>query len=226
MRWIFITLVFGNLLLLAYFWQEQNRLAPIVASSVELPRGGKTLQLVKELDYALPSITKVKREEKRTPLCYVAGPYSEIASADNLLVRAKSLSFSGKVNVIEVVGNEPSEYWVFVPPRMSREAAMRTLRELQQQKIDSYVITQGDLAEGISIGLFRNKESAYGLQERISSMSIPAEVKVINKNTNEYWVEINETTQLNEALRLRIQAADEGVSWELVECSPVSALEE
>lgn len=219
MRWIFITLVFGNLLLLAYFWQQQNTLEPVAVAALELPRSGKTIQLVKELDKTLPNINTAANKTKRAQLCYVAGPYVEAENADNLLLRAKSLGFSGKVNVIEVLGSEPSEYWVYVPPRVSREAAMRTLRELQQRKIDSYIITQGELAEGISIGLFRNKESAYGLQERISGLSVPAEVKVINKDTKEYWVEINETTQLNEALREKIQANDTDMRWELLECS-------
>lgn len=219
MRWIFITLVFGNLLLLAYFWQQQNSIEPAVVAAVELPRADKTIRLVKELDKSLPSVNTTKTSTKRAQLCYVAGPYNEGAAANNLLSRAKSLGFTGQVNIIEIVSDEPSEYWVYVPPRNSREAALRTLRELQQRKIDSYIITQGELAEGVSIGLFRNKDSAYGLQKKINALSIPVEVKVINKNTNEHWVEINETTQLNEALREKIQGVDVDVRWELVECS-------
>ncbi len=219
MRWIFITLVFGNLLLLAYFWQQQNRLEPAAVAALDLPRAGKSIQLVKELDKTLPSIAATANQTKRAQLCYVAGPYADAENADNLLSRARALGFSGKINIIEVTGSEPSEYWVYVPPRVSREAALRTLRELQQRKIDSYIITQGDLAEGVSVGLFRNKESAYGLQERISALSVPAEVKVINKDTKEHWVEVNETSQLSEALRERIQANDTDMRWELVECS-------
>ena len=219
MRWIFITLVFGNLLLLAYFWQQQNSLEPAVVTAVELPRGGNTIQLVKELDKSLPPVNAAVTKAKRAQLCYVAGPYKEAEGADNLLSRARALGFSGKVNVVEVKGSEPSEYWVYVPPRVSREVAMRTLRELHQRKIDSYIITQGELAEGISVGLFRNNDSAYGLQERISALSIPAEVRVINKDTKEYWVEIKETSQLNEALRERIQSSDVNMRWELLECS-------
>lgn len=222
MRWIFITLVFGNLLLLAYFWQQQNTLEPAVAAAVELPRGGKAIKLVKELEQPLPSVSQIDNKVKRAQLCYVAGPYVELEGAENLLSRAKSLGFSGKVNTLVVVGNEPSEYWVHVPPRISREAAMRTLRELQKRNVDSYIITQGEMAEGISIGLFRNKDSAYGLQERISAWSVPAEVKVINKDTKEYWAEIVETSQLNESLRERILASDTDIRWELVECSAAS----
>lgn len=219
MRWIFITLVFGNLLLLAYFWQQQNTMTPAVETAIELPKGGKTIQLVKELDYTLPSIEKKAVTPKRAALCYVAGPYNEAENATNLLSRAVALGFNGKTKALEVVSDEPSEYWVHVPPRKSREEAMRTLRQLHQKKIDSYVITQGEMADGISVGLFRNKDSAYGLQDQIKSLAIPAEVRVINKNTTEYWVEIVETAQLNEALRTRIQAQDQKMRWELVECS-------
>lgn len=219
MRWIFLTLVFGNLLLLTFFWQQQNTVEPTEVTAVELPSEGKTIQLVNELDKTLPSNQQDKKKVKRAQLCYVAGPYADTEQASHLLSRAKSLGFSASINTVEVAGDEPSEYWVYVPPMVSREVAMRTLRELQQRKIDSYIITQGELAEGISIGLFRNKGSAYGLQERIKALSIPVEVRVINKDTQEYWVEIKETSQLNEALRKKIRAKDVNIAWELVECS-------
>src|SRR5690554_6355725 len=194
-------------------------MTPAVETAIELPKGGKTIQLVKELDYTLPSIEKKAVTPKRAAVCYVAGPYNEADNATNLLSGAVALGFNGKTKALEVVSDEPSEYWVRVSPRTSREAVMRTLIQLHQKKIDSCLVTQGELADGISVGLFRNKDSAYGLQDQIKSLAIPAEVRVINKNTTEYWVEIIETAQLNEALRTRIQAQDQKMRWELVECS-------
>ena len=41
MRWIFLTLVFGNLLLLTYFWQQQGTPAVAPSAAVDLPIGGK-----------------------------------------------------------------------------------------------------------------------------------------------------------------------------------------
>lgn len=219
MRWIFLTLVFGNLLLLALFWQQQNKteLAPVAA--LEIPGNSRQLQLVQELPEPLPpAVPRQEGSAERAPLCYVAGPFSDELDARHLLARAEALSLSGSINNVEIPGDEPVEYWVYVPPRASREEALRILRELQQRSYDSYIITQGDLAEGVSLGLFRNKDSAYGLQKAIERYDIPVEVKVVTKGRREYWVQILEVAQLNERMRERIQAGDTRVTWELVEC--------
>ena len=89
---------------------------------------------------------------------------------------------------------------------------------VQKRKIDSYIITQGELAEGVSLGLFRNKSSASGLRKKVESFDIPAEIKTMHKSKREYWVEIAQVSQLNEKMRERIRAGDEGVIWQLVAC--------
>lgn len=219
MRWIFLTLVFGNLLLLGYFWQQQNS-TPIAAAvaPLDVPSGGKQLQLVSELAQPLPASRVQKTAQGRAALCYVAGPFTDEIDAKHLQARAQALGFSGRLNAVEISSDEPAEYWVYVPPRASREAALRTLRELQNRKFDSYIITQGELAEGVSLGLFRNQERAYGLQKNVAAFDIPVEVRVVNKTTREHWVEIVETAQLNEPMRDRIRASDSFIRWELVEC--------
>lgn len=219
MRWIFLTLVFGNLLLLALFWQQQNRTELIPVAALELPAQGRQIQLVQEVPEPLPAASaRAAANGERAPLCYMAGPYADELDARHLLARAAALSFSGRINTVEIATGEPAEYWVLVPPRASRAEAMRVLRELQQRSYDSYIVTQGELAEAVSLGLFRNKESAYRLQKTIEGYDIPAEVRVMNKASREYWVEIREVAQLNERMRMRIQAGDSNIGWELVEC--------
>ena len=48
-----------------------------------------------------------------------------------------------------------------------RQASLRQLRELQSRNIDSYIITVGDLANGISLGIFSRKDSAEGVVARL-----------------------------------------------------------
>ena len=220
MHWIFITLVTLNLLVLAYFWQnkqpETSNNAPV---AVDIGAAGKQLKLVKELAEPLAVVAKATPPpSSRAQLCYNAGPFAEEQDAKNLLARANALSFTGQINTVAVAANKPSEYWVYITPRISRDEALRTLRELQQRKLDSYIITQGELAEGVSLGLFRNKESAYSLQKQVRNYGLPAEVRVINESMNEYWVEIKESAQLSEALRERIQAGKADMRWEMLEC--------
>ena len=219
MRWIFFTLVFGNLLLLATFWQKQGEVNAAPPGAMEIPGSVKRLQLVSEAGDSLQPAAPRATSDHRDSLCYVAGPYADELDARHLLARVTALSLHGRINIVEIASGEPSEYWVHVPPRATREEALRTLKELQKRKFDSYIITQGDLAEGVSLGLSRNKESAYGLQKDVESSGIPVEVLVVTKSVREYWVEVIEVSQLNERMRERIQAGDKEISWELVECS-------
>lgn len=218
MRWIFITLVFGNLLLLAFYWQKQDRMGVATVTALDIPSESRQLQLVTELPAPLPELRERRVQNGRPVLCYVAGPFAEELDARHLLARSSALGFSGTISYLDVAGDQPMEYWVYVPPRASREESMRVLRELQTRKIDSYIITQGDLNEGVSIGLFRNRESAYGLQKRVEGFGVPVVVKEMNNSRREFWVQLKEVSQLSERMRERIQASDERIGWQLVEC--------
>ena len=59
------------------------------------------------------------------------------------------------------------DYWVYLAPLASRQASLRQLKELQARKIDSYIITQGDLANGISLGIFPRSDSVKPLLRAI-----------------------------------------------------------
>lgn len=220
MRWIFITLVFINLLLLAYFWQEKSMLvSEPPQATIELSSKAKTLTLLSELNTPLAKTkASTRANQQRSNLCYAIGAFSDQQQAGHLLTRAAALGFNGSINEVTLKSDKPSEYWVYVPPRMSREEALRTLRELQKRKYDSYIITQGDMAEGVSLGLFRSKDSAYGLQDQVKKAGIDVEVKVMNETSSEYWVEIRESAQLSEPMRERIQANETDLRWEMVEC--------
>lgn len=219
MRWIFIFLVFINLLILVYFWQQQNDTELASAAVVEVPSKAKTLTLLSELSKPLAAKAQAKAAQpQRNNLCYAIGPFVEQQSATHLLTRAAALGFSGKLNTVQLESDKPKEYWVYVLPRASREEALRTLRALQSRNYDSYIITQGEMAEGISLGLFRNKEAAYGLRESVSKLDLPTAVRVMNETVDEYWVEIRESAQLSTEIRERIQAQETELRWEMIEC--------
>lgn len=216
MRWIFITLTFINLLALAYFWQSQET-EVVQQQPLDLVQQGKNIVLISELSEAPARIAK-SANSNRSELCYMAGPFEEQIDGRHVLARAAALGFNGQLKEVKVDTDKPAEYWVYVPPRPSREQALSTLRELQKRNYDSYIITQGEMSEGVSLGLFRNKDSAYGLQKKVQATGIDVEVKVVNESTNEYWVEIKETAQLSESMRNKIKANDAELRWEMVEC--------
>ena len=229
MRWIFFALVFANLLLLAVFWQQQTlEQAPMIAE-FEVSDSSKHIQLISELEQPLVAVVEQAGEgQVRAPSCYVAGPYADEIDERHLMARAEALGLDGIIKAVDIATDKPSEYWVHVPPRATRSEALRILKELQKRKIDSYIITQGELAEGVSLGLFRNKNSATGLQKKVEGFDIPVEIKTMHQSKREFWVEIAQVSQLNEKMRERIRAGDDAIDWQLAACShsPANQLSE
>lgn len=83
------------------------------------------------------------------------------------------------------------DYWVHIPPLPSTEQAMRLLRELQAQRIDSFVITQGDLANGISLGLYPNRERAESVSRRLKDFGYKVAVKPLPAVPGRWWLEMD-----------------------------------
>ncbi|MBE0482136.1 MAG: SPOR domain-containing protein [Bacterioplanes sp.] len=216
MRWIFFSLVFGNLLLLAMFWQQPA--APAPAAAIQIPNHSQRLQLTSEMTALTPRVTRESGSAPSVATCYAAGPFVDEIDARHLQARSAALNFTATIFSLEKSSDRPSEHWVHIPPRSSRDAAMRLLRELQGRNIDSYIITQGELADGISLGLFRVEASAKKVQSDLQALGYAAEIRVVNDTQKEYWVEITESAQLNERLRERIRASDQQIRWELIEC--------
>jgi cell division septation protein DedD len=218
MRWIFFTLIAGNLLLLVVMWQSPSTVSQhATAEAVDVTSGGQRITLLKEANVVLP-----KRGEaaagRRHQRCLVLGPYAEAVDARHALARSQTLGLRARVKQTELATGEPTEYWVHVPPRRSRQEARRVLRDLQRRSIDSFIITSDELTNGISLGLFRNRESAEGLVKRVRGFGIQVQIKVVDKMQTEFWFEIPVSPEFGERLRERVMADDRNVSWRMIEC--------
>merc|ERR1711879_989303 len=82
---------------------------------------------------------------RRHQRCLVLGPYRDAVDARHTLARAQTLGFRARVKETDLATGEPTEYWVHVPPRRSRQEARKVLRDLQRRSIDSFIITSDEL---------------------------------------------------------------------------------
>ena len=85
--------------------------------------------------------------------------------------------------------------------------------------MDSYIITQGELAEGISLGLFRNKKSAERLTLKMQEMDYDVVIKEVLRGEKELWLEFPQVSALTEAMRKRIVGDGQKLDWMLTDCS-------
>lgn len=120
--------------------------------------------------------------------CLLLGPHPDPQRAKVLLERLGALQIQAKYAAIEVAG-EP-DYWVYLRPEPTRELASAKLRELQEKKIDSFIIPLGDIANGISLGVFDKKENAEKRQQAVTELGYSAQLRENPRNYLENWVVI------------------------------------
>ena len=197
MRWIFLVLLFANACYFVWgYYQQSHQNYPQVAPVTEtIPLEGKRIVLLSEVEPEPKKVVVVNATEKQKPAadkpakqCLVLGPFRTAKKADQLQQRLFSLGLSSRERSDNETVSE--DYWVHIPPLPNRQAAIRLLRELQGQGIDSFVITQGELANGISLGLFTKEKSANKVSSRLLEAGYETAIKKLKRNPKVFWLEM------------------------------------
>ncbi|MGA6099619.1 SPOR domain-containing protein [Stutzerimonas marianensis] len=182
MRWFFLLLVALNALFYAYQVALPPQRPAVVLSEPRSAGSGD----IKLLSEAAPQIRKSEIETSDT--CLFLGGFDEAAIALDVEQRLLSLDIESMVQPIDMEAGV--DYWVYLPPLVSRQASLRQLRELQSRNIDSYVITVGDLANGISLGIFSRRDSAESVVARLRGLDYAASIRELPRAHRRHWVKI------------------------------------
>lgn len=191
MRWFFLFLLSLNVFY--YVWhQQQSPLRPKEVAPLSLFHGEqKNIRLLSESTEAPP-----RRQVEELPAqsqvpsaaCVYLGSFPAEERARLLIQRLLSLDVQASVQTVDAAAGV--DYWVYLPPLASRQASLWQLRELQARKIDSYIITEGDLTDGISLGIFQRKDSADSVVERLKSAGYDALMRELARSQHDYWVQV------------------------------------
>lgn len=71
----------------------------------------------------------------------------------------------------------PSLNWVLTEKYSSRHLALKALRHFQRRGIDSFLVTQGQWADAISLGLYQSSRLARDAQHRLRQKGIKAHIE-------------------------------------------------
>jgi hypothetical protein len=148
--------------------------------------GSKSLAAGQRLSAQSQSSMGAGAERDPEKLCEMVGPYDALLQAEYLLERLQALGATAEVREIEVP--EGVGYWVHLPPELSRKQALQRLREVQAEKIDSYLIPRGELANGVSLGMFTQQALAIARKKELRQLGYDAEIKEITRAHREVWV--------------------------------------
>ena len=211
MRWTVLALILANIGYFAWGMYRQSQLDYAMERRVDplQEESGRRLillseALLKEKAVApklMMAASQASEDSKfnSKDACLLLGPFRKPEKADQLQQRLFSMGVSSKER--SDMGTDSAGYWVHIPPLPGRDAAIRMLRELQAQKIDSFVITQGELSNGISLGLFNKEASANTVSRRLMEAGYNVSIKTLPRTPELWWLEldVSEEGKLNQS---------------------------
>ncbi len=183
MRWLFLLLLCANGLVYLIHLNEQDAVAVRAQAPSALdPKAG-----IRLLSEAKPAV-RPERTAGKGAGCTFIGGFDEESTALAVEQRLLSLDIDSRVEPMDEAAGV--DYWVYLPPLVSRQASLRQLRELQSRNVDSYIITVGDLTNGVSLGIFSRRDSAESVVERLQAIDYSASIRELPRSHRRYWVRI------------------------------------
>lgn len=192
-RILFLLLLAMNLASAAWwYWRAQQ---PLVAP-IEDTRT-PTLVLLSERDsQAMSAAASAAAAQDAsagdpTRICASLGPFkteSDLGRGMELLApQVTRIQFQESSNITT------RGYWVYLPAYESRDAALRSARQLNAANVrDYYVVTAGDHENTVSLGLFRDRDNAARRQGQIAALGFPARLEERTEVERVYWIEFEQ----------------------------------
>lgn len=232
MRWVFALLLIANAIYFffqTYMVQPVARSAQVDTTQVDL---GQPVVLLSELEgeqvAALqpePELAISEQPAAVSPMCWMLGAFKEKVSAKQMQGRLAALEINFALKEFEVAGKP--DYWVHIPPQPNRKLAVKLLREVQLKKIDSFLITEGELANGISLGLFTEQKRAENLYETRKKQGLEVQLKEVPRVYTEIWLvsEQGEYDKFSEPLWEKIKQGQAGIERRKNYCNKIASPE-
>ncbi|MBM7062704.1 SPOR domain-containing protein [Pseudomonas sp. UL073] len=225
MRWLFLLLLVLNLFY--YVWHQQQ--TPLRVKEVA------PLSLHQDVRQGIRLLSEAEKPQVRHPgsevrpsaaaepeACLFLGGFEGEDAARAVLQRMTSLDVDAELRSVDAPSGV--DYWVYLAPLASRQASLRQLKELQARKIDSYIITQGDLTDGISLGMFPRSESAESVMQRLREAGYEPLMRELARAHRSYWVRVAPESRrlVDNPMLLMLSADFAGLQHQLMPCESVA----
>src|SRR5690606_11352199 len=112
-------------------------------------------------------------------LCVTLGRFATAGEAQQLRQRLLVLDIAAEVRPREVVMG--TDYWLVMPVVGGERHAVLQLSALQEQGVDSFLITQGEMAGQLSLGVFQRQDHAELRREQLQAQGHDAQVHALSR---------------------------------------------
>jgi cell division septation protein DedD len=223
LRWLVIALFCCNL---AYFFLG-GKSASVVPSATSAVANieGPSLKLLAEESRGAAAASTTPAAATPPSICHMIGPFKEKISARQVKDRLKALDVEVRTYQLQIP--EKPDYWVHLGPLRSRKEALDVLRELQSKKIDSFLITEGELLNGISLGFFTREDLAQAVQKQRREQGYEAKIRQVPRFSQQLWavVEPEEYNRLSDAVWQKVKAGTDGLELRKNSCDLIASAE-
>lgn len=249
MRWFFILLTLTNLALAGWlYWQAEAprpvpepvkhdsaqrklqllgelpqqslRPNPHVASASEEPLATNNTELTADAPPSkLAAVEEDVPNEVPEAICMRIAPLAKVADVESIARKLEKLNLP-VVDRGEGV-TERQTYWVVIPPYNTNKLARDASAQLAKAKVrDFLVVRSGEFENGISLGLFSQKEGAENRLREILALNLnirSPEIRLRASTVSSHWLILRASD--HEALKtLQQQIGAEGLQGTPVEC--------
>lgn len=228
LRWLILGLLLCNAI---YFvWQHNLKTTSAAVDTYSLApslaEGERLVLLGERKNSGGPSqgLTAVQ-PKSAVAICHMIGPFKEKISAHQVQNRLRALDIT--VNTYQVNIPDKPDYWVYLGPLRSRKEAVDMLRELQSKKIDSFLIGDGDLVNGISLGFFTKEPLAQAVLQQRREQGYEAKLRAVPRFNQELWEVFadEQRAKLSDELWQQIKAGTQGVELRKNSCDLIASAE-
>lgn len=215
MKYFFLSLLLLNILYA--LWQLQVR-APVVVEEVVDP-------VVTNVPSSSPEKPARAPEQGFGPestLCVSLGRFASAAEAEQLRQRLLVLGVVAEVKSREVVVG--TDYWLVMPVVGGERHAVLQLSALQEQGVDSFLITRGELAGQLSMGVFAREDYARLRREQLLEMGHDAQLHTLSKTEQQFLVEVGSQSRrlIDQAMLSRLRTDFPSMQHQYQPCTGVA----
>lgn len=216
MKYLFLSLVLLNILYA--LWQLQGGALEV---SAPVESAGSSAA---EFAPAIPVATAEPESPRpdATALCVTLGRFAEQAEAEQLRQRLLALDIASRLRSREVVIG--ADYWLVMPVMGGERHAVIQLSALQEQGIDSFLITRGEMAGSLSLGVFAREDYAQVRQEQLQQLGHDVRLHALNKKEQQYVVEVDSEARrlVDQAMLTRLRSDFPGLQHQYQPCGGVA----
>lgn len=179
MKWCFVALLLLNIVVAAMQWvaQRSRALPELYVQRAD----AKVIQLRQEYEEKNPSASAQRGDQ-----CLLMGP---MPSQDAATYWHKQFQWAaiGSEIVVQTVQKSPG-FMVYLGPMQNKEQAVNLLKELQVQKIESFVIESGVFENAVSLGVYENIDLARVKKEEVGQLGFAGKVGEMERQKEAFWV--------------------------------------